>query len=123
MTPDSLAGLARLLEKLSSYFKVEIGKKLLDHLDYWASQQHLEAAADRAVCESTEAQVVIGVLDLMHLLPQQAVMYLPDMVMRVISCNLMLKRSSSSPFMSPLIRFLNKYPQDCTRYFMANIGD
>jgi transformation/transcription domain-associated protein len=41
LTVDGLQGLGRLLELLTSYFKVEIGRKLLDHLSQWATPEAL----------------------------------------------------------------------------------
>ena len=123
LTPDGLAGLARLLELLSQYFKVEIGRKLLEHLDVWATPQTLEAAASKPITESIELQVIVGVLELIHLLPSAASMFLDDMIKKVIQLEDGIRRTLTSPFRKPLAKFLNRYAAESFQYFLTNIED
>ncbi|KAI3638074.1 hypothetical protein MIR68_003685 [Amoeboaphelidium protococcarum] len=123
LTPESLIGLARLLEKLSSYFKVEIGKKLLDHLEQWTNPQLLTQLAWMPSCQAVEIQVVVGVMDLMHLLPPAASCYLDDMVKKTLDLQKSFQRCESSPFLPPLLKFLNKYSQESVNYFLNKLDD
>src|SRR5690606_9085943 len=57
LTVACLEGLARLLELLTNYFKVEIGKKLLDHLRQWADPVVLQECAGKPLSEVHEIKI------------------------------------------------------------------
>lgn len=123
LTPDGLSGLARLLELLSNYFKVEIGRKLLDHLNVWATPQILEGASSKPLCEPHEIQVIAGVLELIHLLPPAANIFMEDMIRKTIQLEDGIRRCISSPFRSPLAKYLNRYSSDAVEFLLKNMND
>ena len=112
-----LEGLARLLELLTNYFKVEIGKKLLDHLKQWAEPKVLQEAAGKSLGENHEVKIIAAILNIFHLLPAAAHIFLDDLVSVVLEMEIHLRRSISSPFRPNLIKYLNRYPSETVAYF------
>ncbi|OAD08306.1 hypothetical protein MUCCIDRAFT_32523, partial [Mucor lusitanicus CBS 277.49] len=112
-----LEGLARLLELLTNYFKVEIGKKLLDHLKQWAEPKVLQEAANKNLSENHEVKIIVAILNIFHLLPAAAHIFLDDLVTVVLDMEGHLRRSISSPFRPNLIKYLNRYPAETIAYF------
>ncbi|CAI2169805.1 6786_t:CDS:10 [Funneliformis geosporum] len=123
LTVQGLDGLARLLELLTNYFKVEIGKKLLDHLLQWAEPNILQEAAGKPLIEVEPIRIIVAILNVFHLLPSAAHIFLKDLVPIVLNLEEKLRRSKSSPFRLPLIKFLNRYSSEAIEYFYDKIGD
>ncbi|KAG1055750.1 hypothetical protein G6F43_002312 [Rhizopus delemar] len=117
LSVPSLEGLARLLELLTNYFKVEIGKKLLDHLKLLAETSLLQEAAGTALCDNGEIKVMAAILDVFHLLPPTAHIFMDEYISAVLEMELHLRRSFSSPFRSPVVKYLNRYPSEAVAYF------
>ncbi|ORX57551.1 hypothetical protein DM01DRAFT_1302758 [Hesseltinella vesiculosa] len=118
-----LEGLARLLELLTNYFKVEIGKKLLDHLKQWAEPKVLQEAASKSLYENHEVKIIVAILNIFHLLPSAAHIFLDDLVTVVLEMEQHLRRSISSPFRPNLIKYLNRYPTETTAYFYERLDN
>jgi transformation/transcription domain-associated protein len=114
-----LQGLSRLLELLTHYFKVEIGKKLLDHLRKWAEPTILKDLSSRSLLDSERVQVIVAILDVFYLLPPAANIFMDDLVLQVMELEILIRRSKSSPFRKPLIRFLNRYSSEAVDYFFG----
>lgn len=112
-----LEGLARLLELLTNYFKVEIGKKLMDHLKQWAEPKVLQEAAGKSLSENHEVKIITAILNIFHLLPAAAHIFLDDLVSVVLDMEMHLRRSISSPFRTNLIKYMNRYPAETVAYF------
>ena len=68
-------------------------------------------------------KVVTAIFSVFHLLPPAAVQFLPELVERVINLEASLRRSRSSPFREPLIKYLNHYPNDSWQFFSAAMKD
>ena len=118
-----LEGLARLLELLTNYFKVEIGKKLLDHLKQWAEPKVLQEAAGKPLSENHEIKIIVAILNIFHLLPAAAHIFLDDLITVVLEMEGHLRRSVSSPFRPNLIKYLNRYPTETVEYFYKKLDD
>ncbi|CAG8541435.1 8605_t:CDS:10, partial [Gigaspora rosea] len=123
LTVPGLEGLARLLELLTNYFKVEIGRKLLDHLRQWADPTVLQEAASKPLIEIEPIKIIVAILNVFHLLPPAAFVFLEDLVAIVLELEEQLRRSMSSPFRLPLIKFLNRYSTNAIEYFYNKIGN
>ncbi|KAI9209824.1 uncharacterized protein BJ171DRAFT_609195 [Polychytrium aggregatum] len=123
LTVSGLAGLARLLELLTNYFKTEIGKKLLDHLRNWADPNVLQEASAKPLSEVNEIKIIVGILDVFCLLPATANVFMDDLVKQVLDLERKLHRLHSSPFRLPLIRFLNRYASEALGYFLDRLSD
>lgn len=123
LTVAGLEGLARLLELLTSYFKVEIGKKLLDHLKAWAEESHLHQISSKNLDNVNSVKVMVGILNTFHLLPNTAHMFMNDIMQILLKIEQHLRRSQDSPFRVPVAKFLNRYPKETFEYFMPKLGD
>ncbi|KAJ3029169.1 UNVERIFIED_CONTAM: hypothetical protein HDU68_012852 [Siphonaria sp. JEL0065] len=123
LTVSGLEGLARLLELLTSYFKVEIGKKLLDHCRQWAEPSVLANAAGRPLSEIEEIKIIVAILNVFHLLPSAANCFLEEMVKTVLDLEAGLRRTISSPFRTPLVKYLNRYASEAMEFFFERLGD
>ncbi|KAI8320067.1 hypothetical protein GQ54DRAFT_9695 [Martensiomyces pterosporus] len=121
LTVASLDGLARLLQLLTNYFKVEVGRKLLDHMQQWANPQLLQAASSKPIDDLHEIKILVAILQVFHLLPSSASILLDDLVSSVVNLEVNLCRRESSPFRKPLFMFLNRYPTESVVYFMQRI--
>ncbi|CEG78709.1 hypothetical protein RMATCC62417_13277 [Rhizopus microsporus] len=117
LTVSGLEGLARLLELLTVYFKVEIGKKLLDHLTQLADPSALQEAAGTALCNNHSVKIIVAILNVFHLLPAAAHIFLDSLVSAVLKMESHLRCSVSSPFRPNLIKYLNRYPAEAVAYF------
>ncbi|KAJ3344480.1 hypothetical protein HDU83_005150 [Entophlyctis luteolus] len=123
LTVSGLEGLARLLELLTSYFKVEIGKKLLDHCRSWAEPPVLANASGKPLTEIEEIKIMVGILNVFHLLPAAANCFMEELVKTVLDLEAGLRRTISSPFRLPLVKFLNRYAAEAVDYFLERMGD
>ncbi|KAI8925789.1 hypothetical protein BC831DRAFT_256646 [Entophlyctis helioformis] len=122
LTVAGLEGLAKLLQLLTNYFKVEIGKKLLDHLRQWANPTLLEDISGRPITEVDEVKVIVAILDIFHLLPPTANIFMDDLVKHVLELEARVHRSISSPFRRPLTTFINKYATEAVEYFLDRLA-
>ncbi|KAG2237337.1 hypothetical protein INT48_009070 [Thamnidium elegans] len=118
-----LEGLARLLELLTNYFKVEIGKKLLDHLKQWAEPKVLQEAAGKPLSENHEIKIIVAILNIFHLLPAAAHIFLDELITVVLEMEGHLRRSVSSPFRPNLIKYLTRYPTETVAYFYEKLDN
>ncbi|KAI8605964.1 hypothetical protein EDD21DRAFT_315697 [Dissophora ornata] len=121
LTVAGLEGLARLLELLTNYFKVEIGKKLLDHLRQWAEPTMLQECAGKPLSENQEIRIIVGILNVFCLLPQAANIFLDELVTVVLEMESHLRRAMSSPFRHSLLKFLNRYSDEAVDYFLDRL--
>ena len=118
LTVAGLNGLQRLLELLTHYFKVEIGRKLLDHLKQWADPNTLRELSGKYLKDSKPVLIIAAILDVFYLLPPAANIFMDELVKQVIDLEILIKRTASSPFRAPLVRYLNRYSEEAFTYFM-----
>lgn len=123
LSVPGLEGLARLLELLTNYFKVEIGSKLLDHFRVIADPNMLRGTAYRTLTDNDEIIKLVELVHIFHLLPPTANIFLKDLVNAVVDAEACLESSAPSPFTEPLAKFLNRYPGEAVEYFLRRIGD
>lgn len=124
LTVDGLEGLARLLRLLTSYFKVEIGTRLLDHLKTIAEPNSLKKISFTLIEQNRQMRIIAAILNVFHLLPPNAAnIFLPNLVQKVIELEDVLRRTQFSPFREPLIKYLNQYPRDAFKYFAPKIKE
>lgn len=84
LSVSGLEGLARLLELLTNYFKVEIGHKLLDHFRIVADPQMLLAACRLPLFENEGITKLVRLANIFHLLPSSAHMFLDNLVNAIV---------------------------------------
>ncbi|GEQ72657.1 hypothetical protein JCM33374_g6344 [Metschnikowia sp. JCM 33374] len=120
LTVSGLEALARLLELLISYFRVEIGRKLLDHLMAWAQINTLRSIAGQDLENNHTVQIVMAILNIFHLLPAKAYTFMEEIINTLQYLEGHLDRHENSPFRLPVLKFLNRFAENCLEYYMAN---
>ncbi|KAK4622341.1 Transcription-associated protein 1 [Fulvia fulva] len=123
LSVEGLEGLRTLLQLLHNYFKVEIGTRLLDHMKHIADPPTLQKVSFSLVEAQPKMKIVTAIFSVFHLLPSQAAQFLQDLVDRVLSLEVTLRRTRSSPFREPLIKYLNHYPNEAWTYFSEKLKD
>ncbi|MCJ1335959.1 hypothetical protein MMC09_001233 [Bachmanniomyces sp. S44760] len=118
-----LDGLARLLNLLTNYFKVEIGDRLIAHLDTIADATVLQKTSFTLIEQNPMMKIVTATLNIFHLLPASAISMMPKLIMRVLDLEDKLRRTQYSPFREPLIKYLNRYPKETWEFFGPKLGD
>ncbi|KAH8105847.1 hypothetical protein BXZ70DRAFT_396929 [Cristinia sonorae] len=116
-----LEGLARLLELLTNYFKVEIGHKLLDHFRIVADPQMLQASSKSPISENDGITKLVRLANIFHLLPSAANIFLENLVNAIVQTEAQLHFSSRSPFSEPLAKYLNRYPTEAIDFFFKHL--
>lgn len=120
LTTYNLETLSRLLILLLNYFKVEIGKKLLDHLASWAVPRDLHKIADYDLSSIKIIPVINAIFNIYHLLPPKAYIFIPDVLKALLTIEANLRRVQGSIFRVPIGKFLNKYPNESFKFFLEN---
>ncbi|KAI9712347.1 MAG: hypothetical protein M1820_001560 [Bogoriella megaspora] len=123
LSVDGLEGLARLLTLLTNYFKVEIGARLLDHTKTIADAATLQKISFTLIEQNRAMKVITAILNVFHLLPQQALSFMDQLIQKVLDLERDLRRSHDSPFRKPLIQYLNRYSKESWAYFKERMKD
>ena len=121
LSVSGLEGLARLLELLINYFKVEIGHKLLDHFRIVADPQMLQASSRLPLPENEGITKLVQLANIFHLLPSAANIFLENLVNAIVQTESQMHFSAKSPFSEPLGKYLNRYPTDAIDFFTRNL--
>ena len=109
LSVSGLDGLARFLELLNNYFKVEIGVKLLDHFATLGDQQMFLKAAFSPLDDNPDVARMTRLVKIFRLLPGTAVQFLDNLVQQVVDVETNLQQSSPGPFTENLALYLNRY--------------
>jgi transformation/transcription domain-associated protein len=112
-----LEGLARLLELLTNYFKVEIGYKLLDHFRIVADPQTFSKLPPTDTEGITK---LVCLANIFHLLPSAANVFLENLVNAIVQAEAQMQYSGSSPFAPPLAKYLDRYPAEAVDFFLKH---
>ncbi|KAI9846327.1 MAG: hypothetical protein M1837_004180 [Sclerophora amabilis] len=123
LTVAGLDGLARLLTLLTNYFKVEIGARLIDHMKTIADINILQKISFALVEQNSQMKIIAAILNIFHLLPPAAVMFLENLVNKVLELEQNLRRTHYSPFREPLVKYLNRYPNETWAFFSTGMRD
>ncbi len=121
LSVPGLEGLARLLELLVNYFKVEIGHKLLDHFRVVADPQMLQQSSKLPLSENEGITKLVRLANIFHLLPSTANIFLDNLINSIVATEAAMYFSGRSPFSEPLARYLDRYPQEGVDFFLKNI--
>lgn len=120
----SLQGLARLLELLTNYFKVEIGHKLLDHYRNLAVPAEIIRASIKQPSEDGELEVMAAIINIFHLLPAAGShIFLDEVIKLVVDVERQLKKLKTSIFTKPLTKFLQLFPERAVTIFFKALTD
>jgi transformation/transcription domain-associated protein len=123
LSVHGLDGLARLLQLLTTYFKVEIGSRLLDHIKTLAEPAMLQRISFTMIEQTEAVKVISAVFNIFHLLPPAAEQFKERLVNIVLDLEERLRRTCNSPFREPLYRYLNKYPKEVWLMLLSKIED
>ena len=118
-----LDGLARLLTLLTNYFKVEIGSRLLEHMKVIADENLLQKVSFGLIEQNPQMKIVAAILNIFHLLPPAATCFMDQLIIAVLDLETKLRRTTSSPFRSPLVLYLNKYPKETFSFFKERLQE
>lgn len=116
-----LEGLARLLELLTNYFKVEIGHKLLDHFRIVADPQLLQESSKLSLADNEGITKLVRLANIFHLLPSAANIFLEPLVNAIVQTEAQMHFSTRSPFSEPLARYLDRYPVEGIDLFLRQL--
>ena len=118
-----LDGLARLLNLLTNYFKVEIGDRLITHMETISEGTALEKTSFTLIEQNPAMKIVTATLNIFHLLPASAISMMSKLLIRVLELEEKLRRTHHSPFREPLIKYLNRYPKETWDSFASRLSD
>ena len=121
LTLPGLEGLCRVLQLLTTYFKPEIGRKLLDHFSVWAEPRILNELPNRALSDNQDLKILTSIINVFHLLPSSAGVFVPEIIKKVLEVEGIIKRSAASPFRDPLLLYLALYPEEASAFFFENV--
>lgn len=121
LSVSGLDGLARFLELLTNYFKVEIGVKLLDHFKTLGDHQMLVKAAYAPLDDNHNIARMSRLVNIFRLLPSSAIQYLNDLVANVVEVEALLHQSQPGPFTEYLGRYLDRYHANAVQNLFDNI--
>ncbi|KAH8882770.1 hypothetical protein GQ53DRAFT_847315 [Thozetella sp. PMI_491] len=123
LSVHGLENLARLLRLLTTYFKVEIGARLLDHVKVIAEPATLQQLSFTFFEQNNQMKVIAAVFNIFHLLPEAAKQFKEQVIDNVLDLEEKLRRTHHSPFRTPLYKYLNKYPPDIWSFLLGKIGE
>lgn len=123
LTLNGLEGLARLLELLTYYFKVEIGRKLLDHFKAWTESERMILVSARPLESEERVKIGVAILNVFHLLPSTAHIFIPSVMDALVYIEGSVRRIQTSPFRLPVAKFLNRHAAETFLYFKTKLTD
>lgn len=123
LTVSGLDGLARLLTLLTTYFKVEIGDRLLMHIGNIGEISVLQKCSFALIEQNPNMKIIVAILNIFHLLPSTAVSFMEHLVNKVLYLESSLRRTHDSPFREPLLKYLNRYPKDSWDFFSSKLSE
>ena len=122
LSVPGLEGLARLLELLTNYFKVEIGHKLLDHFRIVADPQLVQESSKLSLEDNEGITKLVRLANIFHLLPSAANIFLEPLVNAIVQTEAQMHFSTKSPFSEPLARYLDRYPIEGVDFFLRHLS-
>ena len=123
LTVAGLDVLCRLLALLTNYFKTEIGERLLAHMSVIADGPVLQKSSFSLIEQNPQMKIVLAALNVFHLLPSSAAVFMNDLIERVLDLEKTLRRTHFSPFREPLLKYINRYPKEAWDFFRERLSD
>ncbi|KAH9909805.1 FAT domain-containing protein [Xylariomycetidae sp. FL2044] len=121
LSTHGLDNLARLLRLLTTYFKVEIGSRLLDHIKILAEPNLLQQISFTFFEQHNQIRVIAAVFNIFHLLPPAAEQFKERLIDTCLDLEEKLRRTHHSPFRPPLYKYLNRYPGEVWNFLLGRI--
>ncbi|RMJ19860.1 hypothetical protein CDV36_000496 [Fusarium kuroshium] len=123
LSVSGLDNLSRLLKLLTSYFKVEIGARLLDQIDSIVEPSALQQISFTFFDQHPQMKVITAILNIFHLLPALAEGFKERLIDCFLGLEDKLRRTQQSPFRLPMYRYLNRYPKEIWAYLLGKLDD
>ncbi|CAJ2507489.1 Uu.00g086750.m01.CDS01 [Anthostomella pinea] len=123
LSTHGLDNLARLLRLLTTYFKVEIGSRLLDHIKVLAEPNLLQQISFTFFEQNNQMKVISAVFNIFHLLPPAAEQFKERLIDTCLELEEKLRRTHHSPFRPPLYKYLNRYPSEIWTFLLTRLED
>ncbi|KAK4104754.1 hypothetical protein N658DRAFT_418642 [Parathielavia hyrcaniae] len=123
LTVHSLDNLGLLLRLLTTYFKVEIGARLLEHVKQIAEPSFLQQVSFTFFEQHNSLKVIAAVFNIFHLLPEAAKQFKERVIDNALDLEEKLRRTHHSPFRLPLYKYLNKYPSDVWAFTLGKLEE
>ncbi|KAF4778731.1 FAT domain-containing protein [Colletotrichum scovillei] len=123
LSTHGLDNLGRLLKLLTTYFKVEIGARLLDHVKVLAEPSTLQQLSFTFFEQNGPMKVIAAVFNIFHLLPPQAEGFKQRLIDLALELEEKLRRTHESPFRAPLYKFINRYPNEVWNFILPKLED
>ncbi|ODA79755.1 hypothetical protein RJ55_05349 [Drechmeria coniospora] len=123
LSTHGLDNLSRLLKLLTSYFKVEIGTRLLDQIDSIVEPQAWQQISFTFFEQHTQMKVITAILNIFHLLPSPAEAFKGRLIDCFLGLEDRLRRTIHSPFRAPIYLYLNRYPKEIWAFLLGRLDD
>ena len=123
LSVSALSGLAKLLTLLTSYFKTEIGERLLAQINVIADAQALAKSSFTLLEQNSQMQIIVAALNIFHLLPPQASIFMEQLVNLVLNLESSVRRTQTSPFREPLAKYMNRYPTEAWSFILQRLQE
>lgn len=123
LTVHGLENLGLLLRLLTTYFKVEIGTRLLEHVKVIAEPTFLQQVSFTFFEQHNAMKVIAAVFDIFHLLPDAAKQFKELVIDHVLDLEEKLRRTHHSPFRLPVYKYLNKFPSDVWAFTLGKLEE
>ncbi|SZE99920.1 unnamed protein product [Blumeria hordei] len=123
LSTHGLDGLARLLQLLTTYFKVEIGSRLLDHIKVLAEANMLQSTSFTLIEQNEQMKIIAAVFNIFHLLPPAAEGFKDRLVDTLLNLEEGLRRTKHSPFRNHLFKYFNRYPREVFFMLLGKIEE
>ncbi|UNI18788.1 transcription-associated protein 1 [Purpureocillium takamizusanense] len=123
LSVHGLDNLSRLLKLLTSYFKVEIGARLLDQIDSIVEPNAWQQISFTFFEQHPQMKVITAIFNIFHLLPPPAEAFKERLIDCFLGLEERLRRTIQSPFRAPMYMYLNRYPKEVWGYLLGKLDD
>ncbi|PHH92307.1 hypothetical protein CDD83_8021 [Cordyceps sp. RAO-2017] len=123
LSTHGLDNLCRLLKLLTSYFKVEIGARLLEQIDSIVEPNAWQQISFTFFEQHPQMKVITAILNIFHLLPALAESFKERLIDCFLALEERLRRTIQSPFRHPIYLYLNRYSKEVWNYLLSKLGD
>jgi transformation/transcription domain-associated protein len=123
LSVHGLDNLSRLLKLLTSYFKVEIGARLLDQIDSIVEPNSWQQISFTFFEQNPQMKVITAILNIFHLLPAPAEAFKERLIDCFLGLEEKLRRTIQSPFRHPIYLYLNRYPKEVWIFLLGKLDE
>ena len=123
LSTHGLDNLSRLLKLLTTYFKVEIGARLLDQINLIVEPSAWQQISFTFFEQHPQMKIITAILNIFHLLPSPAEGFKDRLIDCFLDLEAKLRRTHQSPFRRPIYLFINRYPKELWGYLLPKLSD